>query len=135
MRVFKGRSQCNKIIRSLKKGRLEFFLFSSCLSSFSVSTHRSTFTMPTGGNAPRQDSQTLHGQNFKDLSVRTEKSYPPPVLRLLHELWLAHPPVVCVTFEKIIPPGGLVDATNQKSSHAVTPCFVCGSSSVSVLGC
>lgn len=59
----------------------------------------------------------------------------PGTTHLLHEPWLAYPPMVCVTFNKIIPPGGLVDATNHKSNHGFTPCCVCGFSPVSVLGC
>lgn len=91
--------------------------------------NRSTFTMSTGGNAP----VLLHGQNSRaqDWSIHTEKSHLPPVLYLLHKLWLSHSPMVSITFNKIIPPGGLVDATNHRSSHAFTPYCVCGSSSVS----
>lgn len=123
---------------SLTKGRLELFLFSSCLSSFSMSTqqinfhhaHRRQCSKAGLPNVPWAELQSRRPN-----CMHRQVPSAPSTTHLLHELWLAHPPIVCVTFNKIIPPGGLVDATNHQSSHAFTLRCVCGSSSVSVLGC
>lgn len=82
----------------------------------------------------RAELPSSAGQNHRagDQSTNTEKPHLTAVLHSMHDLWLAHPQMVCDTFDKINPPGDLVDATNHKSSHAFT--LSCGTFPVNVLG-
>lgn len=96
--------------------------------------NRSTFTMSRGSSAPRQDSQSLHGQSFKgDLSAWRERS--PCTQDCISMNWPAHPSVVCATLDNFIPHSGLVDASSHRSGHVFIPCYVYGSSPVNLLGC
>lgn len=117
--VFKSCSQCSKSQQISQREDWSFLL-----SSFSTSTQQINFHHAKRRQCPKAGLSTPPRADHcrtRDLSQHTEKSHLPPIPYLLPELWLADPPVVCVTFNKIILPPGLLEATKCGSTNHAFP--------------